>query len=188
MRNTTSRVVAGLILALGVTTTIQAGTEGDVKRGFEISPVPLDLKGKNRELVGAGSYIVNAQSGCGDCHTTPGFAAGGDPFAGQPKQVNASRYLAGGRFFGPAAYPNGLNGCIIARNLTPQDGKPAGLTAAQFVHVMRTGQDPHDTNVPPRLLRIMPWPTHKDMTDRDLLAVYEYLRAIPSIPGIAQCP
>jgi hypothetical protein len=41
--------------------------ESKIKRGFEIAPVPLNLDGKNRALVGLGSYIVNAQ---GDCQTT----------------------------------------------------------------------------------------------------------------------
>ncbi|MBV9225301.1 MAG: hypothetical protein JOY85_14810, partial [Acidobacteriaceae bacterium] len=34
--------------------------EWKVRRGFEIAPVPLNLKGKDRYLVGLGSYIVNA--------------------------------------------------------------------------------------------------------------------------------
>jgi hypothetical protein len=28
----------------------------------------------------------------------------------------------------------------------------------------------------------MPWPVYKNMTDLDLRAIYEYLRAIPSLP------
>jgi hypothetical protein len=39
-----------------------------IQRGFEITPVPLNLGGKDRNLVGLGSYIVNT-SGCIDCHT-----------------------------------------------------------------------------------------------------------------------
>jgi hypothetical protein len=27
----------------------------------------------------------------------------------------------------------------------------------------------------------MPWPVYRHMTDRDLRAIYEYLRSIPSI-------
>ena len=35
------------------------------------------------------------------------------------------------------------------------------------------------------LLQVMPWPAYRDWTDRDLLAIYEYLRSIPCIasPG-----
>ena len=39
-----------------------------VQRGFAITPVKLTFKKKDRDLVGLGSYIVNAQGGCNDCH------------------------------------------------------------------------------------------------------------------------
>ena len=45
---------------------------------------------------------------------------------------------------------------------------------------MRTG---HDPDAPAgQLLQVMPWPVFAKKTDRDLQAIYEYLRAIPSIP------
>src|ERR1700704_5620678 len=76
--------------------------EAQVRRGFQIVPsgVYLNLHGKNRELVGLGSYIVNT-SGCNDCHTHPSYLVGGDPFLGQPELINFSQYLTGGRQFGP---------------------------------------------------------------------------------------
>jgi hypothetical protein len=43
--------------------------ESKIKIGFRIAPVPLNLHGKDCELVGYGSYIVNAVSGCNGCHT-----------------------------------------------------------------------------------------------------------------------
>src|SRR5438128_425819 len=43
--------------------------ETRVHRGFEIAPVPLDLVGKNRSLVGLGSYIVSAVGDCNGCHS-----------------------------------------------------------------------------------------------------------------------
>src|SRR4051794_16840920 len=70
-------------------------------RGYQISPVPLHLRNLDRDLVGLGSYIVNAQGACNDCHTNPPYAAGGDPYMGQPKKVNAENFLAGGQAFGP---------------------------------------------------------------------------------------
>jgi hypothetical protein len=141
-----------------------------IRIGYEIAPVPLDLAGRNRALVGLGSYIVNAQGGCNDCHTHPNFAPGGDPYAGQPEVINSEGYLAGGRLFGP----------FKSANLTPDaNGLPAGLTYAEFVNAIRTGQDPDDPSV---LLQVMPWPVYRNMTDRDLRAVYEFLRSIPSRP------
>jgi hypothetical protein len=149
-----------------------------IKQGFEISPVPLDLRRKNRALVGLGSYIVNS-GGCNDCHTQPQYAPGGDPFLGQPEQINTAGYLAGGRAFGP----------FISPNLTPDPvtGLPAGLTFAEFLVIIRTGIDadhvpPHVPSADNDLLQVMPWPVLRNRTDRDLRAVYEYLRAIPSIP------
>ena len=115
----------------------------EIQRGFEIAPVNLDLKGKNRALVGLGSYIVNT-GGCNDCHTNPPYADGGDPFQGQPEQINVDCYLSGGMSFGP----------FVSRNLTPDSqGLPAGLTLDRFIHTLRTGQDPDN---PDELLQVMP--------------------------------
>ena len=153
-----------------------------IVKGFQISPVDLDLQGTNVALVGLGSYIVNAQGGCNDCHTNPSFEEGGDPFLGQPKRINADRYLAGGHEFGP----------IVSRNLTPDDdGRPAGLTFAQFREVMRTGKDfknlpPHVPSAEQDLLQVMPWPVYGEMLESDLRAVYEFLRAIPPQDGFPE--
>jgi hypothetical protein len=164
-----------MLLTLLPSPTVSADDESRIRRGFEITPVPLDLRGKNRALVGLGSYIVNAQGGCNDCHTHPSYAAGGDPFLGQPKQVNTAQYLTGGRQFGP----------FTSRNLTPDpsSGLPAGLTFQQFLEVMHHGTD-FDLRHPQisPLLQVMPWPVYGDMTKRDLRAIHEYLSAIPSLP------
>jgi hypothetical protein len=162
-------------LTLGVVSVLHGARpsddpEGDrIVRGFKIAPVHLTLRNRDRSLVGLGSYIVNAQAGCNDCHTNPSYAPGHDPYLGQPKQVNVAGYLAGGREFGP----------IVSRNITPDEhGLPAGLTLAEFKTVLRTGHDPDD---PGELLQVMPWPVFQDMTDQDLRAIYEYLRSIPPL-------
>src|SRR6476661_8081742 len=140
------------------------GEEGQIQQGFAIAPVPLNLKGKNRALVGLGSYIVNT-SGCNDCHTNPSYAPGGNPFLGQPEQVNVAGFLAGGQHFGP----------FVSANITPDAlGRPAGLTLEQFISTLRTGHNPLDP--PGVLLQVMPWPEFGKKTDRDLTAIYEYLR------------
>jgi hypothetical protein len=152
-----------------------ADNESRIQRGFEIAPVPLNLEGKNRALVGLGSYIVNAQGACNACHTHPPYAPGGDPYLGQPKRINTAQYLAGGTQFGP----------FTSRNLTPDPNTqlPAGLTFEQFLKEMRYGidLDREHPEISP-LLQMMPWSLYSDMTDRDLRAIYEYLSAIPSLP------
>jgi hypothetical protein len=137
-----------------------------IRRGFEIAPVPLNLEHRNRALVGYGSYIVNAQSGCSDCHSCPTYAPGHNPYVGQDTKFNAPTYLAGGVPFGP----------FISKNITPDaTGKPHGLTFDQFRDAIRTGVDPDDGGI----LQVMPWPFYHNMTDGDLRAVYEYLSAVP---------
>ena len=131
----------------------------------------LNLSEKNRFLVGLGSYIVNS-SACIDCHSHPTYSSGGDPFKGEPERINAEEYLSGGRQFGPF---------ITSPNITPDHaGKPAGLTRSEFVQLMRTGHNPKDP--PGEILQVMPWPSFGKKTDLDLIAIYEYLRAIPSLP------
>ena len=52
--------------------------------------------------------------------------------------------------------------------------------------MLRTG---HDVDEPGRILQVMPWPVFSNMTDRDLRAIYEYLRAIPHAePGVCVAP
>ncbi len=151
-------------------------TESRIQVGYAIAPVQLDLQGKNRALVGMGSYIVNAQGVCSDCHTCPTYAPGHNPYTGGDGQINPDNYLAGGVPFGP----------FISANLTPDSqGLPAGLTFAQFRSAIRTGHDPKDGDV----LQVMPWPIFRNMTDQDLLAIYTYLTAIPPAePGACNGP
>lgn len=167
-RNGTATAAAlSALVAIGV---LHADDDKSADSGLRISPVPLDLTGKNRELVSRGSYLVNAASACNDCHTQPNFAPGGDPYKREPEAINADQFLAGGRVFGD----------IVSPNITPdENGKPGGLTYAQFKSVMRTGADPDE---PDELLQVMPWPVYKNLSDRDLRAIYEYLRAIPARP------
>ena len=89
-------LTAGAALSLLVVAGVRADDDDDdrggghrqsqIRRGFEIVPqgVHLNLAGKNRALVGLGSYLVNT-SGCNDCHTHPEYLAGGNPFLGRPR-------------------------------------------------------------------------------------------------------
>ncbi len=146
-----------------------------IEEGFRIAPVYLNYDHKDRNLVGLGSYLVNAVGGCNDCHTNPSYLPGGDPFRGQTKIVNSQHYLAGGQAFGP----------FISRNLTPENGLPEGHTLAEFKNILRTGID-YDHLHPQisPLLQVMPWPTYQSMTDHDIEAIYAYLSSIPpATPG-----
>jgi len=168
------------------TVTVRTVEQTKIKIGKDIItanpkrlPITLNLAGKDPNQVYLGSYIVNAQGGCNDCHSCPNYAAGHDPYQGQPKQFNSTTYLAGGKAFGP----------FISANITPDStGKPAGVTLDEFKNLLRTGQDP---DVPGNTLQVMPWPIYGMMSDHDLEAVYAYLSSIPKVttqPLPSACP
>jgi hypothetical protein len=141
--------------------------------GLRIAPLPLNLEGKDVELVGYGSYIVNAIVDCNGCHSMQEYATGGNPFLGQPKQINTADYLRGGLGL-PAA--NGQ--IVISRNIRPElpSGLPASKTFAQFSAVFHHGTD---FDNPGQLLQVMPWPAFQNLADDDVHAIYEYLSALP---------
>jgi hypothetical protein len=177
-----------------------------IEQGFDIAPVHLNMEGLNRALVGLGSYIVNTE-GCNDCHSAgppTQYARGGNPYFGQPKKVNLATYLGGGRDFGTTSGPPSPH--IISRNLTPatKTGLPEGdHTFQDFLTIMRTGKDfdglhprcsatvttncyPQNPPNPPvdgDLLQVMPWPNFQDLTDHEIRAIYEYLKAVPCVQG-----
>ncbi len=207
-------VIAALLLSFK-TPRVSAGEQPDnnsdaskIQIGFSIAPVPLNMEGKNRSLVGLGSYIVNAHADCNGCHSAgpateyvgPGnpylLSHPHGPYAGTP-QVNPATYLGGGDDFGPFGVAKELKH-LYSRNLTPdKTGRPAGgLTYQQFHSVLRTGIDldhahPNCTGAPNGscllppfngdVLQVMPWPVHSNMTDRDIHAIYEYLSSIPCV-------
>jgi hypothetical protein len=146
------------------------------KQGLDIAPVALNLTGLSSdqvEMVGNGSYIVNALTDCAGCH-------GGPP-----------AYLAGGCAAGDAGPPacTGLafatpGFTVTARNLTPDAVTGMKLTEQEFVAAMRTGADYHalgDGGAPSETLLIMPWLTFRWMSLYDLDSVYAYLHAIPAV-------
>jgi len=206
----TTVAFSGLLLACSFVSTPRGrahdrddDTDPRIEQGFDIAPVQLKLHGKNRDLVGLGSYLVNTE-GCNDCHSAgprTQYVLGGNPYFGQPKKVNPATYLGGGRDFGELAVPPIGSAHIISRNLTPtpKTGLPEGdRTLAEFREIFRHGKDfdnlhPTCTGAPnggcvPKpfhgeLLLIMPWPNFKDLTDHEIAAIYEYLKAIPCLQG-----
>jgi len=129
--------------------------ESKIHQGFAIAPVHLNVEGRDRRLVGLGSYIVNAVADCNGCHSAgpateyvvpvgnPYFLS--PPFSGK-QVVNPATYLGGGQDFGP--FPGGPPPSpsiphLYSRNLTPdKTGLPeGGHTFEQFRQIMRQGTD-----------------------------------------------
>jgi hypothetical protein len=56
----------------------------------------------------------------------------------------------------------------------------------EFIQTIRTGKHVHDAGEP---LVVMPWPIYRNMVDRDLDAIYEYLSSIPHAhTPVETCP
>jgi hypothetical protein len=129
------------------------------QHGLSVSPVSVTTTGLTTdqiEMVGNGSYIVNALTDCASCHS------------------NQGKFLSGGVAFGP----------VLSRNLTPDPATGMQLTMDQFVSVMRTGADYHgvaDGGTPQHTLIVMPWLTFRWMTTYDLQSIWWYLRSIPPV-------
>jgi hypothetical protein len=142
-----------------------------VQQGFTIAPVSLNYSGQDTDLVGYGSYLVNAVGDCNGCHSSGSptslfiypYLAGGNPYFGQREQIDPTVYLNGGTNFGAVGTPTGPNGYagpdIITRNLTPDyTGQAAGgTTLDEFIDIIRHGHDydnVHPTCTPAQILEI----------------------------------
>lgn len=144
-----------------------AAMQSRIQQGFTINPVTLNMRGKNRNLVGYGSYLVNGPGACGGCHTFPNWAPGGDPTMGQPKQTNTTNFMAGGFPFAPD---------FLSPPICPEEGGlPAGHTYPEFLELMRGPHAHHH----PGIQQLMPWPSYANQGDLEIRAMYEYLRACP---------
>ncbi len=165
-----------------------------VGKGSYIVNAQGDCNGcHNNPSLGEWADSHNPYFGQSKMVNTNAYLAGGMPFGPFP----------GVGTFVPAGSPPGLY--VYSRNLTPGcENSPCtkplpegGASFQDFLRMMRAGHDfdsahpacptmgvlgciaspPFDAN----LLQVMPWPAFSNLSDDDLAAVYEYLKAIPCI-------
>jgi len=190
-------VVLCILTALLVLNLSLTGQESSkVERGLQISPVAVKLDNLNKNMVGWGSYLVNAASGCANCHSCPTYVPG----TGKAKQLNSQNYMAGGV---PFAFPAPTKGSsapeLRSANLTPDArGVPGGLTFLQFKTALTEGHKtlkeaftefPAPTEAFAGEISVMPWRIYQNFDTDDLASIYEYLKAIPPAkPGTCSGP
>jgi len=136
-----------------------------------------------------GGYLVQAM-GCADCHTpwkmgpngpAPDHSLGlsGHP---QTQPLPTPPAAQGPWLMGTAATHTafwGPWGVSYASNLTPDPQTGIGKWRAEdFVKTMRTGKH---LGVDRPLLPPMPWPAFSQLNDRDLKAIFAYLKSQPAI-------
>lgn len=151
---------------------------GNVARGRAIQPLaePAGFKSfspTQQALFARGSYLVNALSGCNDCHSNPARD-------NTTLKINTAGYLSGG---GVWAVPPGLDGLLkqtrtMTANLTGQNNG----YKADFVTFMTTITTGTHANGTP-LGFPMPAATYANMTLQDLEALYTYITNVPARTG-----
>ena len=100
-------VMLGQIM-LGQTTVGQTPLDpAKVQQGMKIAPVKLNMQNLDPNMVGYGSYLVNAGGDCNGCHsdgTATQYAKGGNPYFGQNAVVNRPRLGQLARLFQGVAF------------------------------------------------------------------------------------
>jgi mono/diheme cytochrome c family protein len=118
-------------------------------------------------LLERGRYLVEDVAACGLCHTTP--AANGRP--------DAAMAQAGGRIF------EGRGLRAVAPNIAPAPETGVGRwTEAQFADAMRNGRRPDGSRLGPP----MPVEAYRGISDRDIAAMWAYLRSLPPVRNAAE--
>lgn len=131
---------------------------------------PMERPDPSDELA-LGAYLTNAAN-CGECHTkTEKGQKIGEPFAG------------GFEF----AFPGGA--VLRSSNITPsEDGGIGRWTKEQFIQRFKMYADSGYVTPPIDRARgdmqtAMPWMMYATMTERDLAAIYAYLRTVKPVAG-----
>ncbi|WP_088278486.1 c-type cytochrome [Ideonella sp. A 288] len=144
----------------------------------------------DRAQAARGKYLV-ATSACMDCHTPLKMGANGpEPdmdrlLSGHPEglAMPPAPALPAGPWMVVSSATNtawsGPWGVSFTANLTPDDETGLGRwTARDFRQTIRTGRHMGKGRA---LLPPMPVPVYNHFTDRDLDAIYAYLRTIPAV-------
>ena len=125
-----------------------------------VLPEPTDTKAY-------GAYMVNA-SGCRECHTQV-----------KDGQVIPELEFGGGRTFD---MPGGM---LTTPNITPHATGLGYWSQEQFVAKFKSYRDSAYQSPKIDFMNgyntIMPWMMYSTMTDRDLIAIYEYLKTVKPI-------
>jgi len=149
------------------------------------------------DVVEHGKYLVTT-GGCEDCHTPWAKGPNGPPapdparaLSGHPASIKLTPPPRVSDGWGMVSYSTntafaGPWGVSFSANLTPD--KETGLgnwTEEMFVSTLRKGRH---AGVERQILPPMPWQAYSQMTDRDLKAIFAYLRTLKPIKNAVPPP
>ncbi len=139
----------------------------DFPMNFILNTIPqkpqLSKMPDTTDMVNYGKYVITAAS-CFDCHTKQDKGK----FVGEP--------YAGGFEF---PLPDGSK--TISANITPHATGIGNWTQEQFIRRFKMYADSSYTIpsvAPGEFQTMMPWTMYAGMTEKDLAAVYQYLRTV----------
>jgi mono/diheme cytochrome c family protein len=120
-----------------------------------------------KTAIDSGHYLVN-MAACNDCHTPKKWLEIND----------TTRMLSGGLEF-----PLPTGGFVHSANLTPDESGLETWTEAVFINKFKSYRDSGAIyKVGPNSLNsLMPWSTYDYMTEKDLSAIYAYLKSIKPV-------
>ena len=140
----------------------------NLKQGADLAPGPLHMTGSQPRARPPGQLHGQRAGRVNDCHTVPSYARRGNPFAGRAEEINAPCYLAGGGEFGPLCRATSRRAPTGSRPIAPSSSSRTDAPGDDF-------RDPrHAYPAGDALARL-----RRDL-DRELEAIYEFLRAIPT--------
>lgn len=166
--------------------------------GVAIAQQPTKQPSSNDATVARGRYLVTA-GGCNDCHSPKIFTAQGPQIdrtrllSGHPSDARPPALPAGvlgpGKW-GAVATPDltawvGPWGTTFAANLTPDPDGIAAWTPEMFINAMRSGKH---LGAGRPILPPMPWSAVGKLTDKDLGAIFAYLRTLRPISNLVPEP
>ena len=130
----------------------------------EIQPIYLNSL---KTAIDSGHYLVTIAS-CNDCHTPKKWLEIND----------TTRLLSGG-----VEFPLPTGGFVHSANLTPDESGLQTWTEATFVKAFKSYRDSGAIYkvAPNSFNTLMPWSDYDGMSEKDLKAIYAYLRSIKPV-------
>jgi mono/diheme cytochrome c family protein len=169
-KNDIEDVIAYLRTLKPITNTV-IPAQSDFPMSIIINTIPqkavLTTIPSSDDSLAYGKYLFTAAA-CHDCHT---------PF--DKGKYDETKFLSGGREF---QLPTGR---IYSANITPDEETGIGFWSKEsFVNQFKQYRDStvmHRKLKAGEMQTIMPWTAYAGMTDKDLAAIYTYLKTVPAI-------
>ncbi|MSP68505.1 MAG: hypothetical protein EXQ96_10565 [Alphaproteobacteria bacterium] len=132
---------------------------------FNFRPLRWQPDPARSEAWNRGSYLVEALSHCGECHTPRNLMGG----------LDRARWMAGARLGDEKS---------VAPNLTPHASGLARWTARDIAAALEFGLTPEDEPIGGEMDVVVTWSTSR-LAPTDRAAIATYLQELPALPAAA---